>query len=389
MGYTRPMSGSSAPRIAVIGGGIAGASAAFALIQHRQQPSVLLLEAESQLAMHTTGRSAAQLVENYGAAPIRPLTAASIEFLRHPPTDFSEGSMLSVQPLLMLGKPGDEELVSTLLAEGQQSNVAVEEIAIATAKELFPPLRTDMVSRAVLESESSNIDVSALHQCFVRGFRAFGGEIAVSARVDAATRTGSDGPWQLQTTDGVREADIVVNAAGAWGDVVAERAGVTPVGLTPMRRTAFMVPSRWDDSASWAMVHEAAMSWYLKPDGPQFLCSPADETPSEPVDARPEELDIAIAIDRINEMTTLDITSVRSSWAGLRTFAPDRSMVIGPDPDEPSFVWCVGQGGTGIQTSPAAGRLVADLCFSTVPGPQFEGVDLDLVALGPARFRDR
>ncbi|MGB5756631.1 MAG: FAD-binding oxidoreductase, partial [Acidimicrobiales bacterium] len=193
--------------------------------------------------------------------------------------------------------------------------------------------------------------------------------------------------WSLDTTDGDRQADIVVNAAGAWGDVVAARAGVAPIGLTPMRRTAFMVASRWDDSSEWPMVANVDLDWYVKPDGPQFLCSPGDETPSEPLDARPEEIDVALAIERINWATTLDIRSVRSSWAGLRTFVPDRAMVLGPDPEVPSFVWCVGQGGNGIQTAPAAGRLVAQLTLDGVPDREFDRFDLDTAGLAPGRLR--
>ena len=274
------------------------------------------------------------------------------------------------------------------LAAGRLANPDIAEISPAEAGRLFPPLRTERLSRVIIEPGSSDIDVSALHQSFVRAFVDSGGRVETLARVDAVRPPATaGGPWRVESTAGVFEADLVVNAAGAWGDVVAERAGVEPVGLVPKRRTAFMVASRWDHSADWPMAAEAELSWYLKPDGPQFLCSPADETPSEPVDAKPEEIDIAIAIDRINEATTLDIRSVRSSWAGLRTFAPDGSMVIGPDVEHPTFLWCVGQGGTGIQTSPGAGRLLADLAIDGRPGPTFDGVELDLDGLGVARLR--
>jgi D-arginine dehydrogenase len=184
----------------------------------------------------------------------------------------------------------------------------------------------------------------------------------------------------------------VVNASGAWGDLVAEAAGIEPVGLQPRRRTAFMVPlsalpdTARTDTHDWPMLVNVDHDWYVKPDGAQFLCSPADQTPSAPVDARAEELDVALAIERINAETRLRITSVASVWAGLRTFAPDESMVIGPDPANRSFVWCVGQGGTGIQTAPAAGRLTAALALGddddimSTPG-------LDLAALSAQRFR--
>ncbi len=377
-------------RMAVIGGGIAGASAAYALSGHASRPRVTLLEAEGQLAHHTTGRSAAQLIENYGARPIRPLTTASLPFLRRPPEAHWDRPLLTDQAVLTVGRPDQDDVMERLLASGRAMNPDITEISPREAGRLFPPLRTDLVSRAMIEPGSSDIDVSGLHQCFVRGFRARGGEVAVLARVDAASRRGAGrtGPcWLLDTTDGPYEADVVVNAAGAWGDLVATRAGIEPVGLMPLRRTAFMVASRWPESKDWPMAADAELNWYLKPDGTQFLCSPADETPSEPMDAKPEEIDIAVAIERINEITTLDIRSIRSSWAGLRTFVADRSMVIGPDPDEPSFVWCVGQGGTGIQTAPAAGQLVADLTLDGSPGPLFDGIELDLSGLGPERLR--
>jgi len=378
---------SSGPRIAVIGGGIAGVSAAAALVADPVRPQVLLLEAEDQLATHTTGRSAAQLIENYGADAVRPLTTASLAYFRTPPERHCPTPLLRTQPVLTVGRPDQDELMEARLAEGLRSTPDIGEITPEEAGRLFPPLRTERLSKVIIESGSSDIDVAALHQSFVRAFVDAGGTIETLARVDAATRSAPGLPWTVETTKGRHEVDLVVNAAGAWGDVVAARAGVRPVGLTPKRRTAFMVASRWEDSADWPMAADAELDWYLKPDGRQFLCSPADETPSEPVDAKPEEIDIAMAIERINEATTLDIRSVRSSWAGLRTFAPDGAMVIGPDPDDAGFVWCVGQGGTGIQTAPGAGQLLADLCLNGAPGTTFDGLDLDLAGLAPDRFR--
>ncbi|MEX1270979.1 MAG: FAD-binding oxidoreductase, partial [Acidimicrobiia bacterium] len=178
------------------------------------------------------------------------------------------------------------------------------------------------------------------------------------------------------------EADVVVNAAGAWADVVGRSAGARPIGLVPKRRTAFMV-SAPDNAADWPMTVDAAHTFYFKPDGTQLLCSPADETPTEPCDARPEEIDVARAIDRINEMTTLGIRSVRTSWAGLRSFVPDGGMVVGFDPELEGFFWLAGQGGTGIQTSPAAGALTADLITGVAPRS-----GIDPAPFSPARLRD-
>ena len=371
-------------RIVVIGGGIAGVSAAWALLDTTNPPDVVLVEAESQLAQHTTGRSAAQLIENYGAGPVRGLTSASLQFLRTPPHDLVDGPLLHPRSLLMVATAEQDAVVDSTLAGDPGTVPTIVEVTADEALQHFPPLRIERVHRALLEPDSSDIDVAGLHQAFVRGMRRRGGEIRTSTRVDSAEPDGSG--WKVHTTQGDLGADLVVNAAGAWGDVVARTAGVPAVGLRPLRRTAFMVRAP-SDAAGWPLTADIEHHWYLKPDGPQLLCSPGDETPSEPCDARPDEIDIAIAIDRINEATTLDIRSVASSWAGLRTFSPDGSMVIGAEPTRPNFVWCVGQGGTGIQTAPGSGRLVADLIERGAPGPTFDDVRLDLAGLLPDRFR--
>lgn len=371
-------------RIAVIGGGIAGASSAYALARHRSRPEVVLLEAEQQLAYHSTGRSAAQLIENYGAPTVRPLTSASLAFLRNPPADLCDQPILYERGQLTLGQLGQEEQLSAAADEGSAVNPAIELLTPNETVELFPAVRPEKIIGAVYDPDSADIDVALLHQVFIRGFRACGGTIRTMSRVDPATLN-SDGTWKLETTSGPERADLVVNAAGAWADRVAERAGVKPVGLQPLRRTAFMVRSNVASSASWPLVADLVHSWYVKPDGVQFLCSPANEDLSEPVDAKPAEIEIAGAIERINEMTTLAIRSVASSWAGLRTFAPDRSMVLGADPAVSSFIWCAGQGGTGIQTSVSAGQLICDLTIEGFPGPTFDD-SLDLAGLSPERF---
>jgi len=373
--------------IIVIGGGIAGASAAANLQSHRSRPSVRLIEAESSLAYHTTGRSAAQLIENYGTDPIKALTKAGLDFFVSPPEGLTDHSLLSAQGLLTVATDQQTEVFEQQAEAGLRVNPNIRVIDPGQAIELFGALRPDRFQHALWEPDSRAIDVAHLHQAFIRWLRGSGGLVEVERK--ARSLEFVNGRWRIETTGNQEPltADLVVNAAGAWADEVASMAGLQPVGLQPLRRTAFMVKSQFGDSGRWPLLADVDHQWYLKPDGSQFLCSPADETISAPCDAKPEEIDIAMAIDRINTATTLDIVSVNSSWAGLRTFTSDRNMVIGPDPDQPQFIWVAGQGGTGIQTAPAAGRLVCDLAFDGVAGPQFDEAGLDVKAFDPGRFR--
>jgi D-arginine dehydrogenase len=234
-----------------------------------------------------------------------------------------------------------------------------------------------------LEPEALDLDVASLHQAFVRGLRAAGGEIRQNAGVESLART--NGTWSIIAGENRLEADVVVNAAGAWGDLIAAMAGARPIGLEPMRRTAFMVPGNLS-YRRWPLVGDTDNNFYFRTDGPQILCSLAEENLSDPEDARPDEVDIAIAIDRINAATTLDVKVVRSSWTGLRTFAPDRAMVVGWDPEVDGFFWLVGQGGTGIQTAPAAGQLAADLITTGEAGAHLQTHAVDVSGLSPGRF---
>ena len=371
--------------VAVIGGGIAGASAAYSLAKTGVFDRVILLEAESQLAQHTTGRSAAMLTENYGAGPVRPLTTASLDFLHNPPSDLVDSALLEPRGVMTVAGPDGGEELDVMLIEGQVATHAIVEIDVDEARSRAPHIRFTPEHRVMWEEHAFDIDVAALHQAFIRGLRANGGEIATSRRVDSARPDGDR--WTLDTTQGSMCADVLVNAAGAWGDIVAQGAGVRPIGLQPKRRTAFMVKSPFDDSPAYPFVVGAMHDWYLRPDGSQFMCSPADEVPSAPCDARAEEIDIARTIDLLNENTFLEIRAITSNWAGLRTFSPDRAMVVGPEPEQSNFIWCVGQGGTGIQTAPGAGQLVADLITRGEVGAQFDETGLELAGLLPDRFR--
>jgi D-arginine dehydrogenase len=350
---------------AVIGAGIAGVSVAYELTG---AGSVVLLEQERQPAYHTTGRSAAMFLESYGGPVVRPLTAASRAVFD------AAGDLLTPRPLLWVAER-DDPAGAAALAELRDADPALRPLDEAETRELCPVLRPGWCAGALLEAGALEIDVLGLHQYYLGGARRRGLRVVLSAPVRAGTRRG--GGWLLETDAGQVKAGVVVDAAGAWADGVARALGVEPVGLRPLRRTGVVARASGVDRA-WPLVSEAAERFYFRPEGPGVLLSPADETPSEPLDARPDDLDVALAIERVNAATTLDLRSVVTAWAGLRTFAPDRNPVVGPDPAQPAFVWLAGQGGYGIQTAPALARLAADLVTAKTATPP--------PAVDPARF---
>lgn len=376
-----PGGGQPVTDFAVIGGGIAGVSAAAHLSPHG---SVTVLEMESSLAYHTSGRSAAMLVENYGSDGARPLVKAARPFLEQPPERSVDSPLLSDRPVMWVSGRGTLPTLEKRAAEAQERGALCEVLDPDEALEHVPAMRRDWLDGALYEPSGADIDVAGLHQAFVRIARANGAEILTGSAAREITRRG--GRWVIDSGERELRADVVVNAAGAWGDRVAEIAGVAPIGLQPMRRTAFMVPGS-QESSSWPMVVEANEQFYFRPDGVQFLCSLAEEVPSDPMDARPRMEDVALAIDRINEATTFEIRTVNSQWSGLRTFAPDRDLVIGEDPTAPGFHWLVGQGGIGIQTSPAYGKLLAALATGEDLPDHFAAVGVDPERTSPARFR--
>ncbi|HSF87731.1 MAG TPA: FAD-binding oxidoreductase [Acidimicrobiia bacterium] len=365
----------------VVGGGIAGVSAGHFLARHAD---VTLVDMESTLAYHTTGRSAALYFENYGALPIRPLSRASRRFFDAPPAGLVDHPLLRPRGALTIANADQVAALEAALAQGEAAGTRLEWIDTAGVREVCDAVLPEAAVAGLWEPDAADMDVAAIHQAFVRGLRQSGGAIRTDRPLTSAARTANG--WTVVLGDESWEGDLVVDAAGAWGDAVAEACGVAPLGLQPKRRTAFMVAGR-PGSEQWPLVVDVDQSFYFKPDGPQLLCSLADETPSPPCDARPEEMDVALAIDRINGVTDLGIRSVRSQWAGLRTFVADKTMAIGPDPAEPSFIWLVGQGGTGIQTAPAAGELTAALALGT-PLPQtLQEAGVDPAALAPDRLR--
>ena len=358
--------------ILVIGAGMAGVGAAARLAPSAR---VVVLEMEDRPAYHTTGRSAATFILNYGNAVLRAMNAASAPVLRSG-GDLAERGFLSPRGVLQVEEPGQG-------AEFEAYTAGAEGLEILTPEEVlrhFPIYRPDMVVRGALEPDASDIDVDALLQAFLRRLRAHGGEVVAKAEVTALTRTG--GTWQAETKAGTFEAPVVVNAAGAWGDVVAARAGIAPVGLQPMRRTVAVLPVEADTRA-WTLTASVAETWYAKPDGGRLWVSPADEDPMDPHDAYPDDMVLAEGLDRFEKATTMAVTRVERSWAGLRTFAPDRTPVNGFEPGAEGFYWLVGQGGYGIQTAPAMSQLAADAILGQAPAlsPQV------VAALSPGRFR--
>ena len=374
-------------RIGVIGGGIAGASAAYHLLKADNSLDIILVEAEDQLGYHTTGRSAALLLENDGTQSTRSIVKASVDFLLNPPEGLTENVFVIPRDVMHIATVEQSASVDRLLEENSSGRIPTKEISKSEAKKRFPALREEGLDRVVVDEGAGDIDVHCLHQAYLNYFRKNGGKIKTSTRIDSATKSGNS--WSLETKTEQISVDVIVNAAGAWGDQVASRAGVEPIGLQPKRRTAFTVNSNEPDLQEWGMIADIDLRFYCKPDGRQLLCSLAEENPSEPCDAKHDEADVALAIERINAATTSDIRSVQTAWTGLRTFAPDRSMVIGSDSDDHSFFWCVGQGGTGIMTSPGVGRLLADLLTEGKPSEYFEKTGLKHEDVSPDRFRKK
>ncbi|MFI6230978.1 NAD(P)/FAD-dependent oxidoreductase [Micromonospora echinospora] len=347
----------------VIGGGIAGATAGYHLARYGR---VLLAEMEQVPGHHSTGRSAALFSEYYGGPAVRALTRASRDPLADPPPGFAAHPLLTPRGTLTLCPPGDEDLFDAQLRDGAEVDPPAREIDVAEVPGICPIVRRNRFRRAMLKPATRDVDVDALHQSYLRGIRAAGGTLSRLTRVRSLRR--ERGRWRVTTDAGDVTARTVVNAAGAWADGIARAAGVRPVGLTPLRRTAFLVDAPADlDVAGWPMVADVAGTFYLKPESGHLLVSPVDATPVPPGDVRPDDLDVALGAARVEEATTLTVRRIRHAWAGLRTAAPDDVPVIGPAADEPGFFWLAGLSGYGVQTAPAAGALLAALVTAGPP----------------------
>jgi D-arginine dehydrogenase len=356
--------------IIILGAGIAGASAAYELAStHR----VLLLEREPQAGLHATGRSAAIFSEIYGNATVRGLSRASREFLFAPPAGFADAPLVSPRATLFIAPP---DQVAALRAMRDEADVraGTEPISRAAALARVPILSPDYLAEALYEPGASDINVNGLHQAFLRGFKQRGGRLICNVNVEALERG-----WRARTADEIFEAPVIVNAAGAWADEVARLAGAAPLGIEPKRRTVVLLDApKEHDIRQWPLVIDVAETFYFKPDAGRLLLTPADETPSPPCDAQPDELDMALAVDRFETATTMKVKRIAHKWAGLRSFAPDRTPVVGFDDKQPGFFWLAGQGGYGMQTSSAMARTAAAL---------IRGEGVTAAALSPARLR--
>ncbi len=373
------------PDLVVIGGGIAGASIAYELAAAR---TVLLLEAEPVLAMHSTGRSAATYIPGHGVGPVRALVAASRPRFAALAAELDAPPLLSPRPVLWAAFDDvGERVLAELLTEREGEPDAPVPVAAAEALRRCPVLRPHVLYAAGLTEAGADVDAMALHEAYLRGLRRRGGTIRSGAPVTGLERTGAG--WRVYAGDAIVEVPDVVDAAGAWADAVAALAGVAPIGLAPLRRTIAVArvrePARLRPRGGGPlpMVVEVGERFYFKAEVGQLLVSPGDETLTEPGDVRPDEVDVAAALDRVAAVTDLGLRSIVTSWAGLRSFVTDRCPVVGARPEYPGFHFFAGQGGSGIESAPALAALGAAV-VTGAPVPGDIGVDPELLA--PARL---
>jgi D-arginine dehydrogenase len=337
------------------------------------QMSVLLIEAEAHPGYHATGRSAAFWSETYGGPHVQPLTSASGPWLNQPPADFGGESFLTTRGEINLGRAEDQAKL-----ERFQSKFAARGFALDWMDRADIDARCDFLTsdwdRGVGVPSCADIDVAALHQAYLRAAKQRGVDLWCNAGLERAERNGAG--WLLETRAGQVRATVIVNAAGAWADPVAALAGVKPLGITPYRRTVVQLRLDRDVPRDLPLIIDVNGSFYFKSDGAGGIwLSPHDEIPSPPTDAAPEELDVAIAIDRFETASTAKVRKVSHKWAGLRSFAPDRLPVYGFDLQQPGFFWFAGQGGFGIQTAPAAAKMASALITGSSPDPMVSQID--------------
>ncbi|RRH96891.1 FAD-binding oxidoreductase [Mesorhizobium tamadayense] len=355
----------------VIGAGIAGASAAYELSNGGK---VILLEMEASPGYHSTGRSAAVMTENYGPALWSRLVTASRNFLEQPPEGFTDVPLVTPRGALFLARDGEQAKLAAQAQELTRRGASIQLTSSEDALRYCPVVKASEFVSALYEPDCMDVDTNALLTSYLKMLRARGGQLVTNGKVKALKH--SNGMWTVSTPAGTFEAPVVVNAAGGWVQQIASLAGLSYRNVVPFRRTAVVFdPPAGSDVRTWPMTFDVAETFYFKPEAGRIMVSPVDMAGSEPCDAQADELEVAIAIDRIHRFTTMEVHSVKHKWGGLRTFAPDHEPVIGSDPEEPSFIWLAGQGGNGVMGGVAAARLAASFALNAA-------IPADIAALG-------
>lgn len=373
-------------RFAIIGAGIAGTSLAYRLAEALgSADNIVLLEREDQPGYHSTGRSAAVYTETYGPPVIRALTAGSRALFDNPPDGFATHPLLHPLGVLLIGREQAQAQAGKIYEECRALTPNVQLFEPAEISKLVPVLRPEWTTIGVYEPDAMSMDVAAIHQGYLRGFRAMGGNIITDADVFEIVQ--ANGRWILTTRAGVVQCDVVINASGAWADEIATKSGLAALGLTPKRRTAlvFQGPDNVDTSG-WPLVNDVEETFYFKPDAGRILASPEEATPMPPCDVQPDEYDIAVTVDRIQQATTMQITQIENKWAGLRSFFDDGVPALGFDERADGFFWLAGQGGYGITTSDAMARLATSQLLGRDIPTDLIDLGVDPLDLTPSRL---
>lgn len=354
----------------IIGAGIAGASAAYEL---SGEGTVLLLEREKWLAYHSSGRSAAVYMQTYGNRTVRGLTKGSLEFYSNPPADFSESPLLRSRGAVFLSTNEQNELIQQHYNDMKDYIEDLKLLNQDEISELIPIMNKDIFKAGIYEKSAMDMDANEIHQSYIRGMQRKGGRLITDCEVNSIAK--KDSMWHVETTMGEFSAPVIVNAAGAWSDVVAKLAKIKPIGLEAKKRTVLFVGMDGQDISNWPYVGDISETFYFKPDAGRLFVSPCDEIPITPCDAKPNELDVAVAVNTLEIATNLVVNDIESSMAGLRSFVADRTPVVGEEKEAENFFWLVGQGGYGFQTAPALARC----CKAAVTRSDFPQ---DLIKLG-------
>jgi len=364
--------------IIVIGAGIAGVSAAAELAA---DASVTVVEMEPQPGYHASGRSAAFFAAAYGKKIIRDITGCCESFLLEPPDGFTEVELLRPRDCMFFGREDQADSLQAM----QDDNPRLQFLDAVAVCERVPVMAQDYLHGAMWDRMGGDLDVDALLQGYLRLFRGRGGKLLNEHCVTSLERQG--GHWRVSAGGRQFEAPLIVNAAGAWAERVGLMAGLASLAIRPYRRTALTIdPPVGVTISNWPEMVDVDEDFYFKPDAGQIMISPADETPSEPCDAQAEDIDVATGVHRFEQATGLDIRRVNHSWAGLRTFAPDRLFVAGFDPRSEGFFWLAGQGGYGVQSAAAIAKLTKYLVTGAEPEAEFSIVKDYIEDVAPDRL---